>query len=223
MLQNFEEKKHLIRDEVFHIGNSILNANKEVLEGIEGDNVAKVSNAKDNLRNITNIINDIDNEVVTLLALFQPEARDLREVVAYLKITNEMNRAATNTKNFIKAYLSQYNNDDIDTKEVNEYSIPLLKATIAAFDAAISMIYPKDIEEIHKLYNIAVVEESKTDDIYGMVEKDILKYISSYYELSQDYLALLGGLRKLEKVADRAASIANLLLYSKEGGELQAE
>jgi phosphate transport system protein len=221
MLHTFEDKKHSIKDEISDIGNKVLNSNNMILKGIKINDINIVESSKDNLRNISNIVNEIDNNIVKILALYQPEARDLREVVAYLKITNEINRAAANTKNFIKAYINQYNNVEINTKDINNYTIPLLKSTIAAFQSAIDMIYEKDIDEIHRLYNIVIVEESKTDDMYSIVEKDILKFISKKYELSQDYLSLLGGLRKLEKLADRADSIANLLLFSKDGGRIK--
>ena len=84
------------------------------------------------------------------------------------------------------------------------------------------MIEHNDIQTIEENYNRVLVEESKTDDLYSMIEKNILKLISKHLELSKDYFDLLSSFRRLEKIADRASSIANLLLFANLGGELNS-
>jgi len=42
--------------------------------------------------------------IIKILALHSPEAKDLREVVAYLKITNEILRASSNTRSLIRVF-----------------------------------------------------------------------------------------------------------------------
>ncbi len=44
-----------------------------------------------------------------------------------------------------------------------------------------------------------------------MIEKNILKLITKNLDLSKEYFDILSALRRLEKIADRAVSIANLL------------
>ena len=77
-----------------------------------------------------------------------------------------------------------------------------------------------DTTKIDELYNKALVEESKTDDLYAMVEKNILKLITKNAELSRDYFDILSSLRRIEKVADRAVSIASLMQFAHLGGEI---
>ena len=70
------------------------------------------------------------------------------------------------------------------------------------------------------MFNKVTVEDSKTDDLYSMVEKNILKLITKNIELSKDYFEVLSSLRKLEKISGRASSIANLLVFAEVGGEM---
>lgn len=54
------------------------------------------------LKQIHSKTEDIDNLVLTIFALYTPEASDPREMVTALKITSALQRIATNEKNYIK-------------------------------------------------------------------------------------------------------------------------
>ena len=104
MLKNFEEISKQIQDELYTMGQKVVSANEVSLEAITGATPKQFSKAKSELNNISHMSNKIDNMILKALALHQPEARDLRSMVSYLKITNEIVRAGTNTKNFIKIF-----------------------------------------------------------------------------------------------------------------------
>jgi len=65
-----------------------------------------------------------------------------------------------------------------------------------------------------------MVEESKNDDLFSILEKEIMTQIMGEQELSVEYVRVLGTLRKLERACDRSVNIANLLLYAARGGEM---
>jgi phosphate transport system protein len=73
--------------------------------------------------------NEIDNIIVTTLALYSPEAKDLRQLVSYLKITNELVRTGSNAKDFAKMFKKSYS-DDLNTNMILEYAIPLLRSAL---------------------------------------------------------------------------------------------
>ncbi|RXJ57906.1 phosphate signaling complex PhoU family protein [Candidatus Marinarcus aquaticus] len=219
MLQVFKEKLDTIKNEIIFIGDKVVKANELALSGLVEDKAELFNDAKSELNNIENLSNKIDNLIVTTLALHAPEAKDLRSLVSYLKITNEVVRASSNTKSFIKAF-SKAMNHDVDVEKVKEYAIPLHKSTILSLKTALVMINLADDNDTEDYFHKVIVEESKTDDLYSMIEKNLLKLITKNRDLSKDYFDLLGSFRRLEKVADRAASIANLLLFAHIGGEI---
>ena len=49
---------------------------------------------------------------------------------------------------------------------------------------------------------------------------DMIKLSSKNAEFTLDYLKILKSIRRIEKVADRALSIASLVYYAKLGGEI---
>lgn len=223
MLTKYEEKLQDIKNELHNMGSAVLEAAKIAHSAIQDENPDAFNEARDLLKNINDISADIDNKIVTTLALFSPEATDLREMVSYLKITNEFIRAAANVRSLSKNIKQKIGSDsDIDTQKIKEFAAPLQKCAIVALENAVAMIKCDcEDDELEKHYKTVMVEESKTDDLYVILEKNIMTVVCNNYELSRDYLDTLSALRKLEKVADRALSVASLLMFAEIGGKIK--
>ncbi len=82
------------------------------------------------------------------------------------------------------------------------------------------MLKLEDKKQLKNQYTKVILEEEKTNDLYAIAEKDILNLISNNIAHSKEYFGILSSFRKLQKIADRAVCIANLLLFAKIGGEL---
>lgn len=218
MLKNYEEKLEEIKNSITNIGEGLVEANKLVLAALEGCDIQKFSEAKTHIKNISKKTNSIDNSIITALALYSPEARDLRNMVSYLKITNELLRASINTRGFIKGFTDVCCELNIYT--INEYAIPMQKSTVDSLRFTIDMINIDCADEMQEYFNRVLIAENKTDDLYEMIENSLLKEAKNINDFSK-YHKMLSSLRKSEKIADRAMSIASLLLYAKNGGEIQ--
>jgi phosphate transport system protein len=219
MLKPYEENINKIKEEVYEIGQNVIQTNKIALSALKENDMSMMKDISLSISKVSEKSNEIDNIIVKTLALYSPEAKDLRLMVAYLKITNEVVRVAANTRMFIKQFKKAFTND-LNKKDILEYTIPLLKSANEALILAIAMIKIEDEALLEQNYQKVCVEEDKTDDLYAMVSKNLLKLITKKQELSKDYFEIMSALRRLEKVADRAASIANLLVFAKMGGEI---
>ena len=219
MLKPYEEKLKLIKSEVEKLGLDIVEALEVCLKALNERKIENLKNVEVSEKKFLVKSNEIDNLIITTLALYTPEARDLRRMVAFLKITNEMVRTAANTKDFAKMFKKSYSND-LNTAIILEYAIPLLKSALLSLQTATSIIDEHDEKHIEEKYHRVVVEESKTDDLYLMIEKNILKLITQKLDLSKEYFDILSSLRRLEKIADRAVSIAKLLQFAQIGGDI---
>ncbi|WP_198304230.1 phosphate signaling complex PhoU family protein [Arcobacter vandammei] len=219
MLKPYEEKLQLIKSEVYKIGSDVVEALELCLKALNDRKIEALSNVEISEKKFLAKSNEIDNMIVTTMALYSPEARDLRRLVVYLKITNEIVRTAANTKDFSKMFRKSYS-EDLDTAMILEYTIPLLKSALLSTKTAISILDEHDEKQIEEKYKRVVVEESKTDDLYLMIEKNILKLITKKLDLSKEYFDILSSLRRLEKIADRSVSIASLLQFAKLGGDM---
>lgn len=219
MLKPYEEKLKLIKSEVEKLGLDIVEALEVCLKALNERKIENLKNVEVSEKKFLVKSNEIDNLIITTLALYTPEARDLRRMVAFLKITNEIVRTAANTKDFAKMFRRSYS-EDLNTNTILEYTIPLLKSALLSTKTAISIIDEQEYSKVEEKYQRVIVEESKTDDLYLMIEKNILKLITQKLDLSKEYFDLLSSLRRLEKIADRSVSIASLLQFAKLGGDI---
>lgn len=219
MLQTFKSSVNDVQEKITNIGEDLVTANEVIVDAIISCDVEKFNEARGYIKNISSKVSDIDNTIIKILALYTPEARDLRQVVAYFKITNELSRACANTRSFIRGFTDICS--DLEEQTINDYAIPMQNSTIRAIKIAVSMINCHDSDELRERYDEVLIEENKTDDLYSMIEKNLIQQADTKNGEFEKYHRMLRALRKSEKIAGRAISMANLLVYANIGGELQ--
>ena len=219
MSANFQENLEDIKNKVMDIANGLLQSNRILLSALSDCDEEKFIEARAHIKNISSKTDDIDNCIIKVLALYTPEARDLRQVIAYMKITNDLARACSSTRSFIRGFTDVCTDVDVDT--IKEYGVPMQTSTVEAIKLAITMINCTDDDEIQEIYNDVLIEENKTDDLYEMVERNLSQQADSASSFEK-FHKMLRALRKSGKIATRAISIANLLVYAKVGGSLRS-
>ena len=217
MLPTFRTSLNEIREKLTHIGENLVAANTLILQALQNCDEKTFNEARNSIKNITAKADEIDNAIIKVLALYTPEAKDLRQVVAYFKISNELSRACSNTRSFIRGFTDVCK--DLDVKEINEYASLMQTSTVKAITTTVKMINVDDMDELQEMYEEVLIEENKVDDLYEMIERKLVEQAegSSTFE---KYHKMLRALRKSEKIASRAISVANLLVYIKIGGNI---
>ncbi len=218
MVQTFKQNVDDVKNKITAIGNDLVKANELILAALKDCNEEKFNEARNSIKNITSRTDEIDNAIIKILALYTPEARDLRQVVAYFKITNEIARACSNTRSFIRGFTAVCKDLDVDT--INEYTVPMQASTVKAIATSINMINIDDTDELQEMYEEVLIEENKADDLYEMIERKLVAQAENCSNSFEKFHKMLRALRKSEKIAGRAISVANLLVYIKVGGSL---
>ena len=184
MLKTYESKLISVKSEIQKIGVEVVEALEICLTALENKKIEDLKNVELTEKKLLLKSSEIDNLIVTTLALYSPEAKDLRQLVSFLKITNELVRTGSNVKAFAKMFKKSFS-DDLNTSMILEYSIPLLKSALLSLQTTISIIDETDAKHVEEKYHRVVVEESKTDDLYLMIEKNILKLITKNLDFSE--------------------------------------
>jgi len=219
MLPTFQTNLKDVREKIIAIGEDLVTSNELILEALQNCDTKKFSEARNYIKNISSRTDEIDNAIIKILALYTPEARDLRQVVAYFKIVNEIARACSNTRSFIRGFTDVCNELDVET--INEYTLPMQTSTVKAIKTSIEMMKVDDVDELQEMYESVLIEENKADDLYEMIERKLVTQAENSAKSFEKYHKMLRALRKSEKIAGRAISVANLLVYIKMGGHLQ--
>lgn len=220
MLPNYESKLEEIQALTNNVVSDIILGNENALDGFINLKFERLDNVRNVLKNVEQEANSIDNNIIATIALFGPEANNLRELIAFLKITTELVRVADNTRAYarnIKTHLQS----DLSFEHLREYAVPLHKTAVHSLQIAAECFNSHDKDLIQDNYRRVCVEESKTDDLYSILEKNILNEVCKEENFSTDYIRILSTMRKLEKIADRAVTITKLMLFAKTGGKIE--
>lgn len=221
MLIKNEEKLKEVRERTVEVLESLTASQKKAFDLLEKCDVEGLETLRPSLKGIEKKLNDIDNLIVTVFALFTPEARDLREMVAFLKITSSLQRIANNEKNYIKNMSICHDTIDEDIKYIVRESLSINRCTIRAMEYTTEMVLEvEDMDRVKALNAKIDVEYSKTDDIYTLLEKDVLQMMHQKSVMNEEAVNLLKYIRKNLKIIDRLEDIAAKLMFARLGGKL---
>lgn len=220
MLDKYEEQLEKLKHSIDELGSKIIQAIDYCEDAVNTLDVKKFDLTRETLNSVEQDANLIDQGIVRILALYGPEAAELRELVSYLKITSELVRINDNIKSFTKRMKSHINND-LDFESIKQYSTLLARSAFMAIAFSIESLSVTSADEANELYRKTSVEESKTDDLYSILEKNIVSEICQHIELSADCIQVLSTMRKLERMADRSVNITKLMLFARVGGEIK--
>ena len=221
MLPGYSEARYEVRDSVFKVLEGLALVNKEGLDALTAKDSQQLEVARKGLKDIFKETEKIDNDIVLIFARYTPEARDLRELVSYLKITSALNRIRANINNYLKNMQSMLNEDNINIIELIQDSLTINRCTVSAFEHSLLMFQTFDDND--KIKNLAAkidVEYSKTDDIYTLLEKEVIQKICGADGLAEEYFNLLKYIRKNLKIIDRLDSVAQRVIFARMGGKL---
>lgn len=221
MLPQYHDARHEVRDTVISMVENLAKTNQMALEAMQNNSVGALEEARKELKEMSDIIEKIDNDIVLIFAKFTPGAKDLREMVSYLKVTSALNRIRTNVNSYLKNMQSVLIEDNREMEEFIHDSLRINQCTIKAFEYIIEMLKTfDDDDKIKKLASKITVEFSKTEDIYSILEKDMVQKMSDADSNAEEYFNLLKYFRKNMKIIDRLENIAQRIIFARMGGKL---
>ncbi len=220
MLRNYKEILDKSRNRVLDFASKILEACELTTEAFRDGDIQKANRAREMLKNSHNINSKIDNEIIKTLALFSPEAKDLRVVIAHLKIASELTRISDYVRSCAKSIKMQIGGE-FDLSSLKDDTSAYMLSTKKSLASAIESLKTDSIERLEVLYRTVNVEESKCDDIHSILEHNAMEQICLTPEMAKDFILFLKSVRKLERISDRSLNIVKLSFFAQKGGKLK--
>ncbi|MBA4118236.1 MAG: phosphate transport system regulatory protein PhoU [Candidatus Puniceispirillum sp.] len=152
----------------------------------------------------------VDTFAIQMIALRQPVARDLRHVVAALKIASHLERIADYARNVSRRAL------ELNTmpQSQGEKALPrLAKVTIAMIQDAIVAYINSDVELALKVWE----KDQEVDEMYTSYLRELLTYMMEDTRQIGPCTQLLFAAKNIERAGDHAANIAEIVHYFVEG------
>jgi len=188
----------------------IANAVQALVE--RDEDLARLTIERDHVVNRLDV--EIDEQSIRLLALHQPAARDLRLITTALKITTDLERIGDLAVNMCErvrelnteAQLKPY----IDIPRMAEVAQKMLRESIDAF-----------VREDVDLALQVCREDDEIDELNGQLFRELLSYMMEQPASVTRAIRLLFVAKYLERIADHATNIAEMVVYMVKGKSIR--
>ena len=159
---------------------------------------------------------EVDNLAVRLLALRQPMARDLREIVAALKISSDLERICDYAANVAKRSIALSQSPPIQPM----HALPRM--------AQLALLLVKDVIDayVERDADKAIVvwtRDEELDEMYSSLFREYLTYMMEDPRNIGVYTHLLFMAKNIERIGDHATNIAENLFFMVRGTPLTQE
>ena len=156
---------------------------------------------------------DLNNLVIRLLALRQPMARDLREIVAALKIASDLERICDYAANVAKRSIALAQTPPIQPvhalPRMAHFALLEVKDVIDAYVA-------RDAAQAYAVW----VRDEELDDLYASLFRVLLTYMMEDPRNIGPCTHLLFMAKNIERIGDHATNIAENVYYLVHGTPL---
>ncbi|MBA4418003.1 MAG: phosphate transport system regulatory protein PhoU [Syntrophus sp. (in: bacteria)] len=153
---------------------------------------------------------EIDEFCLKLLALRQPAARDLRFITTAIKINYDLERIGDMAVNICERVLEL--NEEPQLKPYID--LPTMAATVQLMlKESLDAFVREDVQLARKV----VKDDEKVDQILGQIFRELLTYMMQDLKTISRATRLLFISKYLERMADHAVNIAELVVFMVEG------
>ena len=188
----------------------IAQATSAVLE--RDPSVAKVVKKRDD--RVDELEIEIDERVVELLALQQPLATDLRQIIATSKLSNDLERMADHAVNIAKAARRLADTQPLPeipaTAEMIEITRNMVSDSLAAYVS-------RDVVTARQV----CVTDDKVDDLRRSLYQILSAHMQQDPKRIGGALQLLSVSQNLERIADLATNISEDVVFLVEGHSIK--
>lgn len=156
----------------------------------------------------------VEEEVLRLIALRQPAARDLRLLMAILKINNDLERVADQACNIAEIAIFLLKEPPlkplIDIPRMAHLAQNMIKNSLEAF-----------VRQDSNLAALVCGEDDQVDNLNDQIFRELLTYMIEDPKSITRAVDLILVSRNLERVADHATNIAEDVIFIVEGKNIK--
>ncbi len=165
-------------------------------------------------RKLDDLDADIEAKGIRLIALRQPMAHDLRQVVSAMKISSELERVGDLSKNIAKRAVVLAESEPITplTRSIERMGRLVASRLKEVLDAYAR----RDVERAVSVWT----RDDEVDQQYDSLFRELLTYMMGDPRTIQAGAHLLFVAKNLERIGDHATNIAELIHYELTGEQL---
>ncbi|WP_068080685.1 phosphate signaling complex protein PhoU [Polycladidibacter stylochi] len=158
--------------------------------------------------------NQLEEQCISVIARRQPMASDLREVIAAMRISNDLERIGDMAKNISKRTLAIEGSFSckqlaLGVEHMSDLALEQLKAVLDAYTSG-------DLEVVSLVHN----RDNEIDALYNSIFRQLLTYMMEDPRNITMCAHLLFCAKNIERIGDHATNIAENIYYMVSGNHL---
>jgi phosphate transport system protein len=210
IVRPFDAEAQQLKDQLLAMGelveNQIVHAKQALVESDK--ELAREVIVNDHKVNAMDV--EIDEAALRLLALHQPTARDLRSITTAMKIATELERISDLAENICERVLELSDEPQlkpyIDISQMADSSIHMVKGSLQAF-----------VTEDSTLARQVCDNDDLVDALIEQIFRELLSFMLEEPKSITRGIRVLFVAKYIERIADHATNIAELVVYLVEG------
>lgn len=206
MREHFFQKIEDVKHDILRMGNMVERIINDSVSALKNQDVEASKKIYIDDDKIDTMEHEIENKCISLLALQQPLAKDLRIITTALRLIIDLERMGDHAVNIAKTTIEIGNEPFIkplvDIPKMAEITQEMVKLSLDAFVK----------EDINLAKKVAEMDE-EVDKLYELVIKDLLSIIAKDNSNMNQAAKLMFVGRFLERIADHTTNICERIIY----------
>ena len=210
----YEQDLEKLREKILRMGGLCEDAIERAMEALTERNaaLARATIERDHLINRLEV--EIDEQCIELLALRQPAGSDLRLIITGLKISTDLERIGDLSVNLCERVLELLQSVPlkplIDIPHMAKLSIAMVHDSLDAY-----------VRRDTQLAESVCARDDEVDDLNDQIFRELLTYMMENPANISRALALSMVARYLERIADHANNISQMVIYLVKGKDIR--
>jgi len=213
IVKSYEQELNRLKALISDMGGMVEHQVADACEAILNRDATAATQAVEQDPKVDAIEREIEQFVIRLLALRQPMAGDLRQIVATLKITGDLERIGDYAANVAKRSIV-----------LQQFTLPYTLTGLAHMSrlvqenlkAIVDCIGDNDTERALEVWR----SDEVIDDIYNALFRELITYMMEDPRNITPCTHLLFIAKNLERIGDHATNIAETVYYAVTGESL---
>lgn len=207
MERYFDRELKELNEKILEMANLVEDSIYKAIVALKNRDKEKAQKVIDDDRNIDELELLIEDKCLSLLALFQPQASDLRFIVNATKINAELERIADLSVDIAQRVLELANQPLlkplVDIPKLTEIAKSMVRGAIDSF-------VNRDVELAKKV----ILSDKEADYLRNLIQKELIyDYLIKDGNTAPRAVPLLLVARHLERICDHATNIAEDVIY----------
>ncbi len=204
--EKFDYELHSAQEQLITLSTMAIDALDKSMKALVAHDIDQALQVIDNDTHINRLEEELNDQVILLIAKQSPVATDLRRLIVTIKVASDMERVGDYAVNIAKETIRIGQQDLLEPinkiQHMHELATSMLRQGI---DALIE-------EDVEKAKEIAD-HDDEVDDLYGEVIRLLFQHSAKVPEQLSQVTQLAFISRYMERSADYATNIAEQLFY----------